>query len=214
MHLPSQPAYEPARVSMAVLGDSLAYGLGATRTEHSLAWRLYHRVREIRPASTYANYAVPYSTIGDVLRHQVPRLRGAQADLVLVIAGANDLRYTRDVLVFARRFRALLEAIHAVAPRAHVVAAGMPDVTQTIGVPRLLKPGICRLCARINATMRRIVEASQDEFVDLFEFTNAPLRPANEVAYLCEDGYHPSDHGYAEIAERAFPSIARRLEQI
>lgn len=185
--------------------------MGATREEHSLAHRLYHRIRGERPESTYANFAVPYSTLGDVLRHQVPKIHGVPTDLVLVIAGANDLRYTRDVLIFARRFRHLLQAIHDTAPSASVVAAGMPDVTRTIGVPKLLKPGICRLCSRINRTMRSIVNDFGDEFIDLFEFTNAPLRPDSEVAYLCDDGYHPSDEGYAEIAERAYPSIARRL---
>jgi lysophospholipase L1-like esterase len=210
MHSASQPHPEPARFSLAVLGDSLAYGMGASKEELSLARRLYSQLRGQRPGSTYANYAVPYSTLGDVLRHQVPLLRGTQADLVLLIAGANDLRYTRDVLVIARRFRHLLQAIHETAPLATVVAAGMPDVTCTIAVPRVLKPGIARLCSRINETMRRIVCEFGDEFIDLFAYTNAPLKP-DEIAYLCEDGYHPSDAGYAELAERAYPALAKRL---
>lgn len=209
----SDSACEPARVSMAVLGDSLAYGLGASKEDYSLARRLYHRMRTQCPGSTYANFAVPYATLGDVLRHQVPVLRGAQADVVFLVAGANDLRYTRDVFVVARRFRHLLAALHEAAPQAQIVAAGMPDVTRTIAVPRLLKPGICKLCARINATMRRIVLEAGDEFVDLFTFTNAPLKPVAEVAYLCADGFHPSDDGYAEIADRAFPAFEKLLSR-
>jgi lysophospholipase L1-like esterase len=210
MHSVSQPSFESARFSLAVLGDSLAFGMGATKEEHSLARRVYNQLRTEFPGSTYTNYAIPYSTLGDVLRHQVPRLHGTQADLVLVIAGANDLRFTRDVIVIARRFRHLLQAIHDAAPIATIVAAGMPDVTCTIGVPRLLKPGIARLCARINQTMKRIVDEFGDEFVDMFAFTNAPLRPS-EIVYLCEDGYHPSDDGHAELAERTYPSLVRRL---
>jgi lysophospholipase L1-like esterase len=210
MHSASQPLPEPARFSMAVLGDSLAYGMGASKEEHTLARRLYSELRTHRPGSTFANYAVPYSTLGDVLRHQVPLLHGTQTDLVLLIAGANDLRYTRDVLVIARRFRHLLHAIHEAAPLACVVAAGMPDVTCTIAVPRMLKRGVARLCSRINETMRRIVGEFGDEFIDLFAFTNAPLRP-DEIVYLCDDGYHPSDDGHAELAQRAFPSLAKRL---
>jgi lysophospholipase L1-like esterase len=210
MHSASELHPEPARFSLAVLGDSLAYGMGASAEEHSLARRLYEQLRAERPGSTYANHAVPYSTLGDVLRHQVPLLHGTQADLVLLIAGANDLRYTRDVLVIARRFRHLLQAIHEAAPLAGVAAAGMPDVTCTIGVPRVLKPGIARLCSRINESMRRIVNEFGDDFIDLFAFTNAPLKPG-EIVYLCKDGYHPSDQGYAELAERMYPSLARRL---
>src|SRR5579883_2133239 len=69
-----EPLPLTAAISMAVLGDSLAYGLGASRPENGLAHLLFGRVREIRPGSTYANFGVPHSTVGDVLRHQVPQL--------------------------------------------------------------------------------------------------------------------------------------------
>lgn len=210
MHECSEALNLTGRLSMAVLGDSLAFGLGASQSEHSLAHRFYMQLRAERPASTYANLAVPHSTMGDVLRHQVPQLHGMQADLVLLIAGANDLRYTRDTIVFARRFRHLLHAVHLAAPNASVVAGGMPDVTQTIGVPKLLKPAISRLCRRLNFTMRAIVAEHGDHFLDMFAFTNAPLR-AEPACLLCDDGYHPNDEGYAEISDRAYPTIAAAL---
>ncbi len=88
----------------------------------------------------------------------------------------------------------------------------MPDVTQTAGVPPLLKPAIVRICARLNETMRRIVEQFDDCFVDLFKFTNAPL--VAQAVYLCDDGYHPNDFGYEEISGRAYPAIAQRLQAL
>lgn len=209
MHQVTEALSGPARLSMVVLGDSLASGFGASVHENGLAHRIFHQLRAQRPSSTYANLAVPHSTMGDVLRHQVPKLHGLQADLVLLIAGANDLRYTHNTFVFARRFRHLLGAVHDAAPEALVVAGGMPDVTQTIGVPPLLKPAILRICTRLNETMRRIVAQYEDCFVDLFTFTNAPLQAAH--LYMCEDGYHPNDFGYAEISERAYPAIAEKI---
>ncbi len=197
---------------MAVLGDSLAYGLGASREEHGLAQRIFAQLRVDRPGSTFANFAVPHSTMGDVLRHQVPQLHRTQTDIVLLIAGANDLRYTRDTFVFARRFRHLLAAVHEAAPQAAVIAGGMPDVAQTIAVPALLKPAIARLCSRLNEGMRKIVAEFDDCFFDLFAYTNAPLRA--HTAYLCDDGYHPNDFGYGEISERAYAAIAPRLSAI
>jgi lysophospholipase L1-like esterase len=197
---------------MAVLGDSLAFGLGASAVDLGLAHLLHARLRANRPASTLFTFAVPHSTMGDVLRHQVPQLRGLRVDLVLVIAGANDLRYTRDVLVVTRRFRSLLEAIHQAAPDAEVVAGGMPDVTQTIGVPRLLKAPVQRLCARLNERMRQIVNERGDGFLDMYEYTNAPL--CDDADYLCDDGFHPNDFGYAEIAQRAYPTLAAAVERI
>lgn len=211
MHAFPQPLGEPQALVMAALGDSLVCGLGATEPEMGLAHILHARVRAHRPASTLFNFGVPHSTMGDVLRHQVPKLRGVSPDLVLLIAGANDLRYTRDVLVITHRFRALLAAIHKNAPNARVVVGGMPDVTQTVGVPRLLKAPIQRLCARLNDRMRAISASIGDEFIDMFAFTNAPLCTGAE--YLCDDGFHPNDFGYAEIAERAFPALRAAIER-
>jgi lysophospholipase L1-like esterase len=212
MHAFPQPLGQPAPLTMAVLGDSLAHGLGASSIELGLAHLLHARVRAQRPASTLFTFAVPHSTMGDVLRHQIPQLRGLNTDLVLVIAGANDLRYTRDVLVITRRFRTLLEAIRETAPDAQIIAGGMPDVTQTAGVPRLLKPAVQRLCERLNERMRDIAHSCGDGFIDMFAFTSRPL--CEDAQYLCEDGFHPNDFGYAEIARRAYPQIEAAMERL
>lgn len=211
MHAFPQPLEQPQPIAMAVLGDSLACGFGATAPEQGLAHLWHARLRALRPASTLFTLGVPHSTMGDVLRHQVPQLRTLTTDLVVVIAGANDLRYTRDVLVIARRFQSLLEAIHHCAPGAQVVAAGMPDVTRTVAVPRLLKPAIQRLCGRLNTRMRTIASSLGDGFIDLFAYTSAPL--CDGVEYLCDDGFHPNDFGYSEIAERAFPALALAIDR-
>lgn len=210
MHDCSESLCETGRLSVAFVGDSLAYGLGASKYEHSLPSRLFTQMCAGRPGSTYANYAVPHSTMGDVLRHQVPQLHGKELDVVVLIAGANDLRYTRDAIIFARRFRHLLQAVHLEAPGACVIAGGMPDVTQTIGVPKLLKPAVARLCSRLNVTMQAIVAEYGDHFLDMFAFTNAPRR-GDAASLLCDDGYHPNDEGYAEICDRAYPVITAAL---
>lgn len=209
MHAFPQPLRQPQPLAMAVLGDSLACGLGASVSEMGLAHRWHARVRAEHPASTLFTLAVPHSTMGDVLRHQVPKLRGLTADLIVVIAGANDLRYSRDVIVLMRRFRNLLEAIHHAAPGAQLVAGGMPDVTRTVAVPRLLKAPVQRLCERLNDRMHAVASSLGDGFIDMFAYTSAPL--CEGVEYLCGDGFHPNDFGYAEIAERAYPALAQAV---
>lgn len=209
MHAFPQPLGGPQRLAIAVLGDSLASGLGASVPEMGLAHLWHARLRAEHPANTLFAFAVPHSTMGDVLRHQVPRLRGLSADVVVVIAGANDLRYTRDVRVLMRRFQNLLEVIHGTVPGAQVVAGGMPDVTRTVAVPRALKAPVQRLCARLNDRMQAIASSLGDGFIDMFAYTSAPLCEGAE--YLCSDGFHPNDFGYAEIAERAYPALAQAV---
>jgi lysophospholipase L1-like esterase len=197
-------------IAFVAIGDSLAFGLGASKDELGFVHRLFTLVREMRPGSTFRNYAVPHATMGDVLRHQVPKIHGVAADAVLVIAGANDLRYTRDRFVFARRFAHLLQSIRDAAPGARLIAGGMPDVAQTVGVHPLVKPAIAHLCFRLNAAMQRIASDFEAGFIDMFAYTNAPLQ--SNVRYLCDDGYHPNDVGYEEIAQRAFPAVAEALD--
>jgi lysophospholipase L1-like esterase len=212
MHQTSGEASAAPRLSVVVLGDSLAYGLGASKEEHGLTQRVFAQLRADRPGSTFANHAVPHATMGDVLRHQVPKLRGAQADVVLLIAGANDLRYTHDRLVFARRFRHLLQEVRRAAPAARIVVGGMPDVTQTVAVPWFAKAAVSRVCRMFNGIMQRIAGDLAHGFVDLFAYTNKPLQ--TEIPYLCDDGYHPNDDGYAEIAQRSMPAILEVLRSL
>ncbi|HZZ65188.1 MAG TPA: SGNH/GDSL hydrolase family protein [Candidatus Baltobacteraceae bacterium] len=211
MHRATPVSSAAARLAMVVLGDSLAFGYGASTPENGLAHRIFDALRASRPGSTYANFAVPHATMGDVLRHQVPKLHRAQADVVLLVAGANDLRYTRDRFVFARRFAHLLAAVRDAAPDAVLLAGGMPDVTQTVGVAPLLKLPIMHICARLNERMRSIAGQFDACFIDLFTYTNAPLKAA--ALYLCDDGYHPNDDGYAEISERSYAVIAEHLSR-
>lgn len=87
----------------------------------------------------------------------------------------------------------------------------MPDVTRTVAVPRLMKAPVQRLCRRINERMRRTARSGGHGFIDMFAFTNAPL--CEGVEYLCSDGFHPNDFGYAEIARRAYPEIAAAMQR-
>lgn len=212
MHQPSEQQHRLRRLSVAVVGDSLAFGLGAADPSGGLIQRIFREIRRERAGSTITNHAVPHATMGDVLRHQVHLLSGKHCDVVFVIAGANDLRYTRDRFVFVRRFQHLLDAVHEAAPRALIVVGGMPDVTQTVAVHKIVKPAVAHLCFRLNETMRRIAAQAGYAFIDLFLYTNAPLCP--QETYLCDDGYHPNDFGYAEIAGRAAPAILEALRSL
>ena len=208
----THPLSAPDPIRMVVIGDSLAAGLGASGPENGIAYLLFDRVRKQRLGSTYVNFAVPHATMGDVLRVQVPKLSRLGAGLVLLIAGANDLRHTTDGEVVMRRFVRLLDAAHEAAPGAAFLVGGMPDVSQTVGVPAYLKAVAARLCRKVNERMRIEVQRRDDAFLDLFRFTHAPL--CLGASYLCEDGYHPCDFGYHEIASRGMDALDLALTRL
>jgi lysophospholipase L1-like esterase len=204
-----QDISQHAPLHMAVLGDSLAYGTGAGGPQHGFAYRLYQRLREGRAGSSYANYAVPGATLGDVTALQTRRLRTAHASLVLVVAGANNLLQTQNVAAFGSKYGRMLDAVRASAPHARIVAAGMPDVSQTLHVPEFAKAAAMALCASVNEEMRRSAAAHGAIFLDLFAMTNAPVN--HGARYLSADGFHPSADGYAAIAKAAYPVLQAAL---
>ncbi len=190
---------------MAVVGDSLAYGTGAGSTQAGFAYRVFAAIEKTHPGSTYVNFAVPGSRVADVTAFQSRRLRETNPNLVLVVAGANDLLQTRDASQFAEKYARMIDTLRSSAPHATIVAAGMPDVSRTLHVPEFAKPATSALCASLNAEMRRIAAQRGAHFLDLYTLTNAG-EPSHRQ-YLSSDGFHPSAAGYAEIAKAVYPVI-------
>jgi len=62
------PLRNPVR--MVVLGDSLAYGTGASSRKNGYAYRVFDHVRRDNPQSTYANFSAPGRDVG--LRPTLP----------------------------------------------------------------------------------------------------------------------------------------------
>jgi lysophospholipase L1-like esterase len=196
---------------MAVVGDSLAYGTGAGSTHLGFAYRLYTRLREGKPQSTYVNVAVPGATMADVTSLQVPQLRKLHPNVVLIVAGANDMLQTSDVGMFSRRYARMIEAVRAAAPRARIIASGMPDVSATLHVPAFAKGAASALCATLNEEMHRVAMRQGAIFLDLFALTN-PAAADHYGKYLSADGFHPSAQGYAELAKAAYPILETALQ--
>jgi lysophospholipase L1-like esterase len=147
----------------------------------------------------------------DVTVRQIPRLRGTHADVVLVVAGANDLLHSPDVAVFTRRYARMIEAVRAALPGARIVAAGMPDVSATLHVPDFAKAIASATCATLNGEMHKVAKREGAIFLDLFALTT-PSNPQHHAKYLSSDGFHPSAEGYAELAKAAYPAIESALQ--
>src|SRR3954451_16363685 len=78
------------RMRFAVLGDSIAYGQGATRATETAGARLAARLGEAGTAAEPRGFAASRGR-SDGLAAQVRRAVDWGAELALVIIGANDL---------------------------------------------------------------------------------------------------------------------------
>lgn len=198
------------RVRMVVLGDSLAYGTGATSPKNGYAYRVFAEIQKTHAGSTYANLAVPGATSVDVLRYQVPKMNAQNPSIVLVTVGANDAFVYRDVAKFAKDYRRLLDAIRAAAPIAKIVVTGMPNASEISQVPEFARVMVATMCAVQNQVIVDESAAVDARVVDLYDLTSR-MKKSDRVRFLSTDHLHPSDAGYAEIAKAAIPVVREAL---
>jgi acyl-CoA thioesterase-1 len=194
-------------VEVAVLGDSLALGTGASDSSRGFAFDLYRDLTVTHPGSEITNYAIGGSTAADVLRLQTGRLRERRVDVAIVCVGGNDVARGVDPTAFARSYDALLAAARRAAPRAHIIAVGVPDVSIS---PLFADHAelIRRLAVEDDRAARAAAAKHGAAYVDLFAVTNGRHDPAT---FLSADRFHPSDSGHALIAAAVLPVFLRTL---
>ena len=111
---------------IVVLGDSLAFGTGASAPRNAFIFRAFLRVRAQQPGSRIDNFAIGGSTAADVLRLQAPRLAHARADVVVICVGGNDVVHRVGAADFARTYAQLVARVRALQPHAAIVCCGVP----------------------------------------------------------------------------------------
>ena len=163
---------------LVALGDSITNGHGEPALGvHPQSWAQWVAEALDLP---FTKLASDGALTADVLRDQVPRLRGPY-DVGCVYAGVNDVRVPSfDAAAYERDLRAIAEAVAAACDR--VVLLTVPA---DLGRPRAApKPRAA------NAIVRRVAAE-----VALEDLAGAPG--------LLPDAVHPTAVGQLEIADRA-----------
>ena len=168
---------------LVALGDSITNGHGEPALGvHPKSWAQWlAEVLEL----PFTKLAVDGAQTADVLREQVPRLRGPY-DIACVYAGVNDVRgLDFDAGAYERDLRAIAAAARAASGR--LVLCTLPE---DLGRPRAApKP------AQASAIVRRIAPEVGGAVVALEDLAGAP--------WLLPDAVHPTAVGQLEIADRA-----------
>lgn len=190
---------------ITVLGDSLALGTGASSATGGFAFVAYRRLLATHPGSTIDNFAIGGATIADVLRLQVDRLRTSDANIVLICAGGNDVVRRTSRNAFAASYATALARIRTLRPAATIVCCGVPDVGLSpifTGVESAL---IASLSHELDADVRAASARAHAVFVDLYGTTTRARH--NTAKFLSDDRFHPSDAGYAALADVLTPAL-------
>jgi lysophospholipase L1-like esterase len=177
------------RRGLVALGDSITAGRGGAPAlgVHPQAWVQWLAEALELPLT---NLAVDGACAPDVLRAQVPRLRGPY-DLATLYVGANDARSTAfDAAVFEDAVGRVLAALGEAADRTLVLT-----VPLDLGRPRA---GAAVIAA--NAILRRLA-ADHGALV-------CGLEDLRGARVLLPDAVHPTSPGMVALAERAADALA------
>jgi lysophospholipase L1-like esterase len=187
---------------LLVLGDSIAYGTGASRAEDTLGRRLSAELTADGFDVDLHVLAVP-GAVSAQLPAQVRRAEDLDADLAVVVIGANDLARFVPPEQAAASLRSAVQVLRA--RGTDVVAVPAPDMSTVPFVPPAFRPLVRAACARLQEQQAAVVEAAGGTIAGLAaEVASAFLA---DPAMFSGDRFHPSSAGYARIAAALTPSV-------
>jgi acyl-CoA thioesterase-1 len=199
----SPSATAPAFRYVAI-GASDTVGVGASDPRTG-SWptRLAARL----PAGTdYVNLGVSGSLAAQAAREQLPTALGLRPQLVTVWLAVNDLNASVPANDYAIALRSVIEPLVS-RTEARIFVGSVPDLRT---VPAYAGTDQAALLARITAYNQAIAAlaatlGARVIVVDLFTGSG----PLVSTMTVSADGFHPSDAGYALIADRFATAIAK-----
>ncbi len=186
-------------LSLLVVGDSSAAGVGAAHQDQALMGRLvagltpHCRLRWRLEARTGA-------TTADSLA-RLERATPEHFDLALVVLGVNDItRGQRLTLLLERRAR-LYRLLRRKFRAGRILVAGLPPVGDFPVLPQPLRWVLGRQAARFDATLQRQAGALGVEYLPF----DIPFRRD----LMASDGFHPGPEAYRLWARTLLEGIGR-----
>jgi lysophospholipase L1-like esterase len=180
---------------LAVLGDSLAYGVGAAHPDDTLGARLAGMLERHGYAVELHVLAVPGATSID-LAPQVRRALPLGTDLAVIVVGANDLPRMVPPDRSSAALRAAVESLRAGGTTVVVVPA--PDLSAVPWLPLALRSALRAACGELQQRQAAVAEAAGALVAHVADQVAAAF--AADPALFCADRFHPSSAGYARIA--------------
>jgi lysophospholipase L1-like esterase len=190
----------PLRV--VVLGDSIAFGTGAVRTQDTLGARLAAALTEDDFDVDLHVLAVPGAASAQ-LPAQVVRAEPLAADLAIVVIGANDLARFVPADQAAAHLGAAVASLRAAGTDVVVVPA--PDMSSVPFVPPAFRAAVRAACALLQERQAAVAEAAGASVAHIAE--EVGLAFGADPSMFSADRFHPSSAGYAQIAAALTPYV-------
>lgn len=186
----------------AVLGDSIAFGQGASSPAHTAGSRLVADLAAHDIPAELRIFAVPGARSDD-LAAQVGRAHVWPPQLALIIIGANDLTRMVPPAHAAGRLGDAVRRLRDAG--AEVVVAPAPDLSVVPWVPPQMRAIVRAGSIALHDAQARAATAAGARVADI-GMTSAAGFAADQRLFSA-DNFHPSSAGYAVIADALAPAV-------
>jgi lysophospholipase L1-like esterase len=190
---PDQPVGGRPALSLLIIGDSSAAGVGAPHQSQALAGQL---VQRLAPHFTLS-WRLEART-GATTRSTLQRLEAATprpTDIIVTALGVNDAtRMVPRPLWLAQQRRLLQRLTTLYTPRA-IYMSGMPPLGAFPLLPQPLRWTLGRQALRYESGLSNLLQTTARAHHMPFDVTLSP-------EYIARDGLHPSPALYAVWAEK------------
>jgi lysophospholipase L1-like esterase len=191
-----------SQITYVAIGASDTFGIGTSdpymeNWPTDLANKLNQRVHLI-------NLGIPEITLHDALSLELPVALDSRPELVTIWLGVNDIADKVPVSSYSHDLDLMLTRIESHAPSAHILIANIPDLTLLPYFASYNEQGLNNIINAYNATIAREAQLHHVILVNLSQ-QNYNLREHPE--YISNDGLHPTDLGYSQIAELFYKTL-------
>jgi lysophospholipase L1-like esterase len=152
------------------------------------------------------NLGIPGILLHEALNIELPVALDSHPDIVTIWLAVNDLANNVPISSYSHDLDLMLSRLQANAPSARIAIANVPDLALLPSFskynPHALEQRIQMYNAAINSTARQyhviLVDLSQQNY-------NLKTHPE----YISDDGLHPTDLGYLQLAELFYKALQR-----
>jgi lysophospholipase L1-like esterase len=201
-----------APLRMAMIGDSSAAGVGVVTNAHTpgalLALGLSDRAQRPVELLSTAFIGARSSDLPAQVVKALDAVAPQKLDIAVIMIGANDVTHRVRPADSIRDLTAAVRTLRAAGSQ--VVVATCPDLGTIRPIAQPLRY-IARRWSRALAAAQTIAVVEADgRTVSLGNLLGPSF--AAQRHWFSEDGFHPSEHGYAAAAEVMLPSVLASLQ--
>jgi lysophospholipase L1-like esterase len=190
------------QITYVAIGASDTFGIGTSdpymeNWATDLAEKLNQKVHLI-------NLGIPGTTLHDALNLELPVALDSHPRLITIWLGVNDIADRVPVNSYSHDLDIMLSRLRSEASSAHILIANIPDLTL---LPYFASYNQQDLHTVIEEYNLIIAQEAQQHHAILVNMSQQNYNLQDHPEYISNDGLHPTDLGYLQIAELFYKTL-------